>query len=259
MTDDLTPVALTHSRPHLEKEEGSGARTLTHRIVTSTIKQVTRIICQVDDTQLARVPAHGPLILITNHVNFLEVPVLYTHLQPRPVTGFVKAENLNHPFLGPLLFRVWEGIPLERGEADIQAFRQALQALDEGRILAVAPEGTRSGHGRLQQGHPGTAFVALRSGAPILPIAFYGGEAFWNNMSHLRRTNFHITVGRPFYVNASGVRVTREIRHQMADEIMYQLAALLPPAYRGFYSDLRQASETYLRFSPNAASNLRHA
>ena len=259
MTSDPTFTAPTYTPSHLDKRARSGSKTLTHKAVTSTIKQVTRIICRVDATQLARVPAHGPLILITNHVNFLEVPILYTHLQPRPISAFAKAENLGHPIFGPLLFRVWEGIPLERGEADMRAFRQALQALDDGRIFAVAPEGTRSGDGRLLRGHPGTAFLALRSGAPILPVAFHGGECFWNNISRLRRTDFRITVGRPFHVNASGARATRKVRRQMTDEIMYQLAALLPPAYRGVYSDLSQASETYLRFSPSAESNLHHA
>jgi 1-acyl-sn-glycerol-3-phosphate acyltransferase len=259
MTSDPTFTAPTYTPPHLEKREHSGSKTLTHKVVTSTIKWVTHIICRIDATALARVPAHGPLILITNHVNFLEVPVLYTQLQPRPISAFVKAENLNHPIFGPLLFRVWEGIPLERGEADMRAFRQALQALDDGRILAIAPEGTRSGDGRLLRGHPGTAFLALRSGASILPVVFHGGESFWDNISRLRRTDFHITVGHSFYVDAAGVRVTREQRRQIADEIMYQLAALLPPAYRGVYSDLSQASETYLRFSPGAVSNLHHA
>jgi 1-acyl-sn-glycerol-3-phosphate acyltransferase len=88
---------------------------------------------------------------------------------------------------------------------------------------------------------------------------FHGGESFWNNIKRLRRTDFHITAGQPFHVDAAGVRVTREVRRQMTDEIMYQLAALLPPAYRGVYSDLSQASETYIRFSSGTESNLHHA
>ncbi|HEY68873.1 MAG TPA: 1-acyl-sn-glycerol-3-phosphate acyltransferase, partial [Thermoflexia bacterium] len=75
--------------------------TLTYRAVTSTIKGLTRLLCRVDDAQLARVPDRGPLIVVANHVNFLEVPLLYTHLLPRPVTGFAKAENLSNPILGP--------------------------------------------------------------------------------------------------------------------------------------------------------------
>jgi len=233
--------------------------TLTYRVVTSSIKGLTRLLCRIDDAQLARVPERGPLIIAVNHVNFLEAPIFYTHLHPRPVTGFVKAENLEHPLFGPLLFSLWGGIPIRRGEADMTAFRQALQALEAGQILAVAPEGTRSGDGHLQQGRPGIALLALRSGAPVLPIACYGGEHFWNSLRRLRRTDFRIVVGQSFHLDSGGVKVTRQVRQQMADEVMYQMAALLPPAYRGVYSDLAAATETYLRFPLGAESNLRRA
>ena len=231
---------------------------LTHRVVFSTIKALIRLLCRVDDAQLARVPDRGPLIMVANHVNFLEVPLVYTHLQPRPMTGFAKVEAWDNPFIGTL-FSMGEAIPLYRGEADMAAFRQALKALEAGRILALAPEGTRSGHGRLQRGHPGVVFLALHSGALLLPLVYYGGERFWHNLTRLRRTDFHIVVGQPFYLDAGGAKVTQRVRQQMLDEVMYQMAALLPPAYRGVYSDLAAASETYLRFPPGVESNLRRA
>jgi 1-acyl-sn-glycerol-3-phosphate acyltransferase len=232
--------------------------TLTYRVVTSTIKGLIRVLCRVDDTQLAQVPDRGPLIIVANHVNFLEVPLIYTHLQPRPLTGFAKVEAWNNPLTGTL-FTMGGAIPLYRGEADVSAFRQALKALEAGHILAVAPEGTRSGHGRLQRGRPGIVLLALHSGTPLLPLVYYGGELFWHNLARLRRTDFHIVVGQPFYLDAGGIKVTRQVRQQMIDEVMYQMAALLPPAYRGVYSDLAAATETYLRFPPGAESNLRRA
>jgi 1-acyl-sn-glycerol-3-phosphate acyltransferase len=229
--------------------------TLIHRIVVSTIKGLLRLLCRVDDAQLVRVPDRGPLIVVANHVNFLEVPLLYTHLQPRPVLGFAKVEAWDNPVIGAL-FDMGSAIPLYRGEADVTAFRQALKALEAGHILALAPEGTRSGHGRLQRGRPGAVLLALRSGVPLLPLVYYGGELFWHNLARLRRTDFHIVVGQPFYLDAGGVKVTRQVRQQMTDEIMYQMAALLPSAYRGVYSDLAAATETYLRFPPGVESNL---
>jgi 1-acyl-sn-glycerol-3-phosphate acyltransferase len=225
------------------------------RTVYSTIRRLTRILCRVDDVQLARVPEKGPLILVANHVNFMDVPLVYTHLLPRPVTGFAKAETWENPLLGAL-FSLGEAIPLQRGEADVGAFRRALAALDAGQILAVAPEGTRSGHGRLQRGRPGIVLLALRSGAPLLPVVFYGGELFRHNVSRLRRTDFRIVVGQPFYLDAGGVQVTQAVRRQMIDEVMCQMAALLPPAYRGVYSDLAAATDFYLRFPEGARSNL---
>ncbi len=226
--------------------------TFTYRVVTATIKGLTRLLCRVHDDQLARVPERGPLILVSNHVNFLDAPILYTHLQPRPLAGFAKAETWDHPALR-LLADLWGAIPLHRGEADTAALRQGLKALDDGRILGVAPEGTRSGDGRLQRGNPGIVLLALRSGAPLLPLAFSGAELFRSNLNRLRRTDFAIYVGQPFHLEAGGKKVTREVRQQMTDEIMYQLAALLPPAYRGAYSDVAGATQAYLRFLPGTS------
>ncbi len=131
----------------------------------------------------------------------------------------------------------------------MQAMHRAVKALEAGYILAIAPEGTRSGNGRLQRAHPGIVTIALRSGVPVLPMAYYGGERFAENFRHLRRTDFHIVVGQSFRLNDCGMRITHAVRQQMADEIMYRIAALLPPAYRGYYADLDRATAAYLDFS----------
>ena len=229
---------------------------LTTRVVDGIIGCLLHVLCWVGGAQLEKVPAEGPLILVTNHVNFLEIPVLHIHLRPRPVTGLAKVESWDKPIFR-FLFNLWGAIPIRRGETDRAALRKCLATLERGDILAVAPEGTRSSHGRLQQGHPGAVMLALQSGAPLLPLVFYGGETFWQNLKRLRRTSFHIVVGDPFRVHVGDQKVRRELRRQIADEVMYQLAALLPPAYRGVYSDLEAATEDYLQFASPATSNLR--
>lgn len=228
---------------------------LALRVVNTSLKGLTRILCRVDDSQLGRVPESGPLILVANHINFLEVPLLYTHLMPRPVTGFAKAETWDNPAMAKL-FDLWQAIPLRRGEVDLEAMRQALSVLQAGGILAVAPEGTRSGDGRLKRGYPGVVLLAQMSQAPLLPIAYYGGECFKENIKRLRRTDFHIVVGQSFSIQTEGISMTRQVRQLITDEIMYQLAALLPPAYRGHYSDLHAATQQYLRFESPEANNL---
>jgi 1-acyl-sn-glycerol-3-phosphate acyltransferase len=216
-------------------------------IVTLTIKGLTTLLCDVDDAQLKRVPERGPLILVANHINFLEIPVIYTRLQPRPVTGLVKAETWNNPWLA-VLFNLWGGIPIRRGEADHNALQKGLKALKRGDIVAIAPEGTRSGDGSLRPGHPGVALLALYSGAPVLPLVYFGGEKIKYNLAHLRRTSFRIAVGNTFYVQNPGGKTSRQVRQQITDEIMYQLALLLPPGYRGVYGDLEKATTATLRF-----------
>jgi 1-acyl-sn-glycerol-3-phosphate acyltransferase len=228
------------------------------RFLNLCMRAITGTLCRVDAVQLERIPDLGPLLLVTNHVNFLEAPVLISRIQPRPLTGFVKVETWDNPLMGAL-FSLWGGIPIHRGTPDREALRRGLQALEKGAILGVTPEGTRSGDGLLNRGHPGIVTLAFMSGAPILPLVFYGGEHFWDNLRRLRRTDFHIVVGEPFKIDLQGQRVTREIRSELLDEIMYQLAALLPAEYRGIYSDLDQASDRHLVFSDTARNNLHRA
>jgi 1-acyl-sn-glycerol-3-phosphate acyltransferase len=232
--------------------------TLAHRLLAGVARSAIRLLCRVDDDQLAILPETGPLVFVVNHINFLEVPLLYTHLLPRPVTGFAKVEAWSNPFLR-YVFTLGGAIPVNRGEGDVGAMRRALAALEEDCLVAVAPEGTRSGHGRLQRARSGAVLLALRTGAPVWPVAHYGGEDIWRNLARLRRTFFHVVVGQPFHLEANGAEVTRRVRQEMVDEVMYQVAALLPPPYRGVYADLDAATERYLRFLPGAESNLLRA
>jgi 1-acyl-sn-glycerol-3-phosphate acyltransferase len=220
---------------------------ITYSIVTSSIKSFTRILCKVDGSQLNNVPQNGPLIIASNHINFIEVPLVYTHLQPREITGFVKAETWENPAMG-FLFDLWGGIPIQRGEADSDAFRNALTALKQNKILAVAPEGTRSRDGKLKQGQPGIVTLAHLSDAPILPLVYFGGEKLHDNLYKLRRTDFHIRVGRAFILSFPDKKLDRDLRIKMVDEIMYQIASLLPTEYRGYYADLSQLSTNYINF-----------
>ncbi len=224
---------------------------ITRALVNRFIKVATGIICKVDGRQLARVPLVGPLIVIVNHVNFLELPVLYPRVPTDWGIGFSKEENWKN--LGyRILFNTWNVIPINRDEVDLTAMRRGLEALAAGYILFVTPEGTRSHHGRLQQGRPGVVMLAQRSGAPVLPIACYGGEKYRDNLRRLRRTDYHIAVGKPFRLNLDGEKVTRQVRQQIVDEMMYQLAALMPPEYHGIYANPETAGAPHLRFETAA-------
>jgi 1-acyl-sn-glycerol-3-phosphate acyltransferase len=212
------------------------------------IRLGTDTLCRIDKHDFPIVPARGPLILVFNHIGSLEVPLLFVHLQPRKMIGLAKIETWDNKFMG-WLFNLWEAIPIRRGEADLVAIRACLKVLKVGDILAIAPEGTRSYHGRLQCGQPGIALVALHAGAPILPIAHWGGEDLGSNLKRLKRTDFHFHVGRQFYLDAKGERVNGEIRQEMANEIMSQIAMLMPEEYRGEYAACDPPPQKYLRFA----------
>jgi len=221
--------------------------TFSQRLVVGTFKVITSLICRIDDAELEKVPRHGPLIIYTNHVNILEIPIFYTHLQPRRTHVMALAERWENPFFHWLL-DVAEAIPLHRGEADVAAIHQGLRVLKKGEILIIAPEGTRSHDGKLQSAHPGVVLLALHSRAPLMPVAFYGAEKYRENLPRLKRTDFHLRVGKTFRLNDRGEKVTRQVRGKILDEMMYQLAAILPPEYRGRYADQSAASTKYLVF-----------
>ncbi|HEY9077767.1 MAG TPA: lysophospholipid acyltransferase family protein [Anaerolineaceae bacterium] len=215
-------------------------------VVVYFLRAVLSFLCNIDARQVAQVPANGPLILMVNHVNFLDVPMVVAWFYPRTVTALAKVETWKSPILGPF-FSLWGAIPIRRGELDISAFRKAGEALQTGKILAIAPEGTRSKDGKLQKGYPGVLLLATKTQAPILPVVYYGGENFWQNLRKFKKTDFHFVVGKPFHLLLNGSNIDRDQRQAITDELMYQLAALLPEQYRGIYADLSKASTNYIQ------------
>jgi 1-acyl-sn-glycerol-3-phosphate acyltransferase len=203
------------------------------------------VLCRIDKSGLRKVPQKGPVIVYSNHTGSIEVPLLFTELLPRPVTGIAKVETWNGWFLR-FVFNQWKIIPIHRGEADIAAMRKSLEALEKGYILGIAPEGTRNKTGAMIKAQPGIVTLALHSGATLLPMGNWGGENFLKNFKRFKRTDFVIRVGEPFKIDTRGERITGELRQKITDEMMYKVAALLPEKYRGVYEDLENATEKYL-------------
>lgn len=219
----------------------------SHRLVVGIFRVITSLLCRIDAAELSKVPRQGPLIVYTNHVNLLEIPIIYTRLQPRRLHGMLLAERWDLPVIGWLL-DVAETIPLHRNQADFTAIRRGLEALEKGEMLIIAPEGTRSHDGRLGSAHPGVVLLALHSHAQLIPVVYFGAVNWKENLRRLKRTDFHLRVGRHFHLDEREEKVTRQVRAQMLDEMMYQLADLLPPEYRGQYANFSAATAKYLVF-----------
>jgi 1-acyl-sn-glycerol-3-phosphate acyltransferase len=224
-----------------------GYMNLPQLLLVTTMRVLTKLFFRVHIDGVSKIPFRGPLIIVSNHINNAEVGILYGLLMPRPVTGFM-AEYRWDPLWSRWLGQIADAIPLNRGEADIGALKIALKRLKSGKIIAMAPEGTRSKHGRLQRAHPGAVLLALWSNAPLLPLVFYGHEHWIKNLKRFRRTDFYLKVGEPFHLQPPEPKVNKEIRRQMIDEVMYQIAALLPESYRGVYSDRSKATSEFISF-----------
>ncbi|WP_020611879.1 lysophospholipid acyltransferase family protein [Sediminispirochaeta bajacaliforniensis] len=206
------------------------------RIVDPVLKTILRGLCRIDASQLDMVPSAGPLIIMVNHINFLEVPLMHLYTTPRPALGLVKKETWDTPFLG-FLARIWEAIPIDRSGVDLSALKQASEHLKNGGIIMLAPEGTRSSDGVLQEAHAGVISLAVRNKSPILPVAHFGGEAFWDNWKHLRRTDVTFKVGVPIKVDFHGQTVTGSKRKAALNELMASLAMMMPEHYHGYYAE----------------------
>jgi len=183
------------------------------------------------------VPLEGPLIVASNHLNNADPPMVALAV-PRHPTFMAKQEMIKWPIIGPA-FRIFGAFPVRRGEADLSALRAATEVVHSGAMLVMFPEGTRSRTGGLTKGHPGTALVALRTGAPILPVAITGSEGLtwpWIFLRPLSVKHIKVTIGEPFRLPPVE-RVNSEAAGEATGVIMRRIAALLPEKYRGVYAD----------------------
>ncbi len=215
------------------------------RFANSVLRLVMKLLLDCEVEGLDNLPEEGPLIVCQNHMISIDTVVGAVFVE-REIVGMSKVENYHVPILA-LLFKAYGTFPVRRGEVDRQALRTALKVLKQGKVLMVAPEGTRSKTNTLQKGKDGLSYIAVRSGAPILPVAISGQEEFWHQLRRLRRTRVKVVFGKPFTLEPGEGKLTREQLTQMTDEMMYRIAALLPEEYRGYYSDLSAATEQYLR------------
>ncbi|MCD6290202.1 MAG: 1-acyl-sn-glycerol-3-phosphate acyltransferase [Anaerolineae bacterium] len=180
-----------------------------------------------------------PLMIIANHLHWLDPPIIFAIL-PFRATVFAAEKWAKRPVISDLFRLVGNAIFVRRGEVDRRALSKAMAVLKAGGVLGIAPEGTRSKTGALQRGRGGAAYLALRTGATILPIAVSGQEKAFRTLFRLRRPTIRITIGEPFRLSDAPTRAKGEQLDMYVDQIMLRLAELLPPEYRGVYADAFQ-------------------
>jgi len=211
---------------------------LTGRTIMSCLTRV-RVEGLVD----GHLATAGPLIVASNHLSNADPVVIGSWLGPalaRRIHWLGKQEVLEVPVIGWAMIQ--NGVfGIRRGAADVEAFRLARRILDEGHVLVVFPEGTRSPTAGLQEAKDGLAVLALRTGAPILPVGISGTERFWPRGRRLFRPGGRVTmrVGTPFRLEPPKPGEDRRaVQHAATNEIMRRIAGLLPPENRGVYADL---------------------
>ncbi len=182
-----------------------------------------------------RIPPRGPLVLAFNHLAHLDPVLLYiTMPTPPEIIGISQAWSI--PLIGWFV-SLYGGIPLKRDQFDRAVVEQALAVLNNNLMLALAPEARFSTTGQLEQGRTGAAYLAMKAGAPVLPVAITGTEQFGDQVKKLRRIPISVTYGTPLQLRplpANGAERKVALRDE-TDRIMRALASMLPQEYRGVY------------------------
>lgn len=172
-------------------------------------------------------------MLAINHLSMLD-PIIVGALIPRPIHFMAKRELFEYPLLGWLLPRVY-AFPVRRGQADREALTHALAVLRSGGMVGIFPEGTRSDRARLLELQGGTAFLALKSGAPVVPIAIVGTElAMPRGARWPRRVKVSVRVGEPLPVRqaAWGGQLKERVQN-LSGHIAVELGRLMDQLLSG--------------------------
>lgn len=222
---------------------------ILHPVFNVALRAAYWLLLDVEVQGLENVPRTGPFIIAINHNSFLDplIPIVYLRSDILPMAKVEVFQGIFAP-----IFWGYGAYPVRRGEADLNALKYSLRVLRAGHPMLISPEGTRSKTGELKEPHEGAAVIATRSGAPILPVAMWGGKLFWSNLKRVRRTKIHSRVGKPLKVQNLNGKPSRQVLRAITDELMYYLAAMLPPEMRGIYADVGDFKPHYLL--PEAAS-----
>lgn len=210
-----------------------------------TFLRIVRAIASVVLAIIARIEIIGEVdyqtggfIIVGNHVGRLEA-FLVILLAKRDDVVMILAEKYKKYAFWRYVARKVDGIWVNRFDADFAALRAVLKRLENGEVLAVAPEGTRSPTATLLPGKPGAAYLAAKSGLPVIPIGVVGTEdqVVKHRLKRFQRLDITARIGVPYTLPPMPRQGRDEWLQAQTDDMMCRIAALLPPDHRGVYAD----------------------
>lgn len=197
------------------------------RLIALLVRATMRV--RVDG--LERIPPSGPAIIAGNHLSLLDSVVVIPYLR-RPVILLLAEELRVWPWIGFVYGRLGNAIVVRRGSRDRRPVDLGAAVLHAGGIVAVAPEGRRSKTGGLERGRNGVGRLAVRSGAPVIPVAIWGQERAVTSWRRLRRAPVDVRFGAPRVFDDRNAGDPADV----TTPIMVEIARLLPREYRGVYA-----------------------
>lgn len=207
------------------------------KTLRSLIRFVMSAIADVEIVGMENLPK-GNVLLAANHLGRLDTAILLCAFDREDIIIAVAEKYKNHPLFGAM-GRAVDAIWLNRFEADFSALREILARMQKGGLMVIAPEGTRSKTEALQEGKMGVAFLAGKSGYPVVPVALTGTEdrGVVENLKRFRRSKIRAVAGKPFMIEIPKGKGREQALREATDEIMCRIAAELPEKYRGVYKD----------------------
>ena len=183
------------------------------------------------------IPKNGPLIIVCNHQSNFDPPLVAASVPKRRTWFLAKSELFNGPKIAKMFLRAYGGFPLHKGKSDLNAYKWALKKLKSGEAIVIFPEGKRNPRG-LGKPFLGAARIALKSGAPVLPIAITGTENLisWTTVFRPKGT-LNVKIGKiiKYEKNTNKQKTIQDEATYLTELMMSQIAKLLPEEYRGIY------------------------
>lgn len=224
----------------------SPGRSLVRRILRWMARPVFNIVSRLEVNGTENLPKSGPLILVGNHFSFVD-PAAFVRAAPWEIEFLGGAETPNAPFATRIIPLLWGYHPLYRGTGAKDSIRAAEGILKQGGVLSIFPEGG-SWADVLRPPRPGTAFLAVRTGAPLIPIGLVNMRDVIPSLKRGRRAKIQVNIGKPFgpFKAEGRGQQLREQLDEIGHEIMRHIAGQLPQQARGYYSDdpaIREAAK----------------
>jgi 1-acyl-sn-glycerol-3-phosphate acyltransferase len=202
------------------------------RLLFPPVRWIVMHITRIEMLGRDHVPASGAFIVVANHVNWKDPPVVSVALGI-PIRWMAKSEVFGWPIIGFLLRGVGN-FGIRRGESDRRAMQLAMKVLERGLPLGVFPEGHRSERRALLRGRPGISLLAEKTDALIVPCGIAGTPTPFVGL--IGRKRIRLAFGTPFRISDLPAEI-RHDRQAATDAIMLRIAALLPAEMRGVYSE----------------------
>ncbi len=207
-------------------------------IIRWLLRRLLDLIAQVDVIGYENVPPTGAYVIATNHLGLIDATLVYYAIDRWDL--FVPtAEKRQEIWFYRWLAKYLNLIFIDRFNPDLKAMRKIIGLMEQGNILVIAPEGTRSPVGSMQEGKPGVSYLAAKLNRPIIPVGLSGTEdkVIIDNLKHLRRSHIVIHAGKPFMLPPLPTKNRDAALRADTDEIMCRIATLIPPENRGVYAN----------------------